>query len=466
VGLQQGSCLSPGLYALFINDLASRVNLGVWEGGERYSIFLYADDIVLLAGSAANLQELINTVESYAKQWQFRFNARKCKVMAVGEPDAWKKERSGTDWHWRVGDVELEEVRSFRYLGVDIAADLRWTTQANRAFALARGQTALIRHSHLLKHGLSFQSGLRLWSSLVLPSLLYGAEVWSPSAATLARFESLQHQFACSVLGVSHRTPNVVVRGDLGLLPVSAHFDMRKLNFIGRLRSMPEERAVKQFFLANLGSNVGWFRETSALLSRYRLTSLCDLSQPTPTYDAWKRTVRKAVWVYHEAQWWGRCAVSSKAHDYALLNPSLSFKSYLLQPACSRRRQASRVVFNLRAGGQGLAVDDLRRSGCAREDRMCPLCNSEAETATHFLLVCPALLQIRTAFFREIERAAPLQDFLSFPVPQQAAWLMCFFPRWFPPLLQCLFMSKAFPFVLDMFKTRHSLLNILPPHSG
>ena len=56
-----------------------RIKLGVELGGVWCGGLLYADDIVLIAGSEEELQRMLNVVRLYAGEWKFRFNSKKSK---------------------------------------------------------------------------------------------------------------------------------------------------------------------------------------------------------------------------------------------------------------------------------------------------------------------------------------------------------------------------------------------------
>jgi hypothetical protein len=127
-GVKQGAVLSPLLYAIFVDDVVEemkRLGLGVVVNGIWVGVMLYADDMALLARSAQELQSMINVVVEFSNRWRFVLSGKKSEVMIVGA----KVRESDV---WRMGGVVLKVVKEFKYLGVEIQRNGKWTTVCKR----------------------------------------------------------------------------------------------------------------------------------------------------------------------------------------------------------------------------------------------------------------------------------------------------------------------------------------------
>ena len=113
-GVRQGDVMSPTLFNIYINDLAKSLkdlNCGVDINGIIVSILLYADDIVLLAESEADLQRMLTHLYSWCKKWKMKVNNGKTKVVHYRHSRAQR-----TSVSFNMGPDDIEIVHSYKYL--------------------------------------------------------------------------------------------------------------------------------------------------------------------------------------------------------------------------------------------------------------------------------------------------------------------------------------------------------------
>ena len=85
LGVRQGECLSPLLFSLFLNDIEDKFIQSGFEGLDedmfKLYMLLYADDIVIFANNAEELQLGLNFLSAYCTRWKLKVNALKTKVL-------------------------------------------------------------------------------------------------------------------------------------------------------------------------------------------------------------------------------------------------------------------------------------------------------------------------------------------------------------------------------------------------
>ncbi len=219
-GLKQGCLLSPTLFSLFINELAhdmtSSGRHGVQFSPNDIEIFimLFADDIILMSATIAGLQNQLNVLHDCTQRLHLNVNLSKTKVMIFR-----KGGHLSVKEQWVFGNQRLEVVNSYKYLGFIFSTKLSFdvATNGEHLTRARRGTFEIIKT--LRKLGCSSPSlFFKLFDAQIVPSLLYGSELWGIKAR-----ESIEkvHIQACKLfLNVPPHTPNDMVYGELGRFPL------------------------------------------------------------------------------------------------------------------------------------------------------------------------------------------------------------------------------------------------------
>jgi len=206
-GVRQGCILSPYLFNI-VSETVMRKALedyqgGVIIGGRRITNLRYADDIILLASSVAELQDLVDRITDIGKEYNLRINASKTKTMAL----------DGDSTDIKIDGVSIEQVHKFSYLGSLITDDAK--SEADLRQRLAVGATVLARMKPLwTSHALTLKTKVKLCQVLVWPVATYGSESWVLRKDDERRLEAFEMKILRKILGVNwqeHRTNDSIL---------------------------------------------------------------------------------------------------------------------------------------------------------------------------------------------------------------------------------------------------------------
>ena len=106
-------------------------------GGIRIPLLMYADDIVMMAGSVEELRKMNRVASEYAFKNRFRHNGDKSAVMMFN-PDKQTRKRV-LEKVWRLSGERVQVKDKYKYLGVDIVNKIAdWKTHVKRIIGKAK----------------------------------------------------------------------------------------------------------------------------------------------------------------------------------------------------------------------------------------------------------------------------------------------------------------------------------------
>ena len=164
-GVPQGSVLGPLFFLVFVNDIQGAL--------EDCKVKLYADDTVLYQSGlngeiAANkLQQSVNLFAGWCERNALTINISKTKIMTFGSRHKVKKAKKLVI---KLGDDELKQVPSYKYLGVILESTLNYNLHISQVIRTVLHKLLLLSK---MKKYLRDDAALNIYKSRLLPYFDY-----------------------------------------------------------------------------------------------------------------------------------------------------------------------------------------------------------------------------------------------------------------------------------------------------
>ena len=187
-GVPQGSVLGPLLFAIYINDLPECI---------KSNVKMFADDTKIIGtirtshidSDTAVIQNDVDSISTWCKEWRMHLNTDKCKVMHIGKkvPPRSYHILDSADQQKTLGSTTVE-----KDLGIMISNDLKPRAQVQKASSKANSMLALLKNTFFSREPLLWK---KLYTTYVRPHLEYVVSAWSPYTKTdIKTLEKIQRR--------------------------------------------------------------------------------------------------------------------------------------------------------------------------------------------------------------------------------------------------------------------------------
>ena len=420
-GIHQGGFMSLMKYVIFINSLLvdlKNANICCKIYRIPSTPLGYADDVATCCLSKFKLDKAMDIVYKHGCVWRYELNAKKSGVLVYGES---RKDHdvNAVDRQFRLGPNRVKERVFYDHVGIRNSIFYDDTSGIEERISKGRKAFNSLTGIGIRKGGITMATCNVVFWSVVVPTALYGCELWIMDDASLTLVEDFQNYIGKRTQRFHPKTPNTCSFYGLGWMRLERYIQIKKLLFIRTILNMNEDDIPKRIFCERAA--VYFLNVEAASINRER-SAVFDLLNVSHTFDlldkvrnmvdrdhrysklAWKDMVWRRGWELEDAYW----RIEERLHkSMDLLSNVCPSSRYLNWWAISDKypqyTKKCEILCKLLCHSSVLRVDDFKLKSQIDTLKMCNLCdNYQVEDVRHFILLCPYFQQERDAMINEI----------------------------------------------------------------
>ena len=288
-GVKQGCVLAPVLFNMYVQcitrllsailDRGSLISLNYRTDRSLFDLpklkskslisktnileLQYADDCALVANSAGVLQRVLDEVSTLYTRLGLQINVQKTEFMH------YISGAQNTSPIFTINGLNLKKVECFRYLGSNISSNCRLDDEIHYRIAQATGSYGRLVQRVFRNNNLKLDTKIAVYNAVVLSTLLYGSETWTPYRSQIRNLEQFHMNSLRKILGITwkDRVPHTEILDRTGCVSLESLLNRNILRWLGHVVRMEDCRLPKQLLYGELTEGQ---RTAGGQLKRYK----------------------------------------------------------------------------------------------------------------------------------------------------------------------------------------------------
>jgi hypothetical protein len=375
--IRQGGVLSVLQYATVMDEIAKEIqkqNKGIQlnEGENRVGCLLWMDDVVLMAESEDELQEMLDITQSVANKYHIIFGKAKSKVMVINK----KKNEQKT----KLGEMDLESTEKYKYLGEIINRNKTNTDQLNdtRKKAEATLQTILTIAGDPSFKNIEMETIWKLVETCIIPVITYGGETRELNKKDNDTYNRILDNILKRILLTPTTTPREALYMELGMVDIENTVAKNRMNMHNRLERT-KNKLIDQ--VMNIDHEKSWINVTKNKEKDLNIEDMSTISKGKS-----KSITKEAIRKKFENDIEQKIKTKSKLQ---YLNEGKKFWNLTQRPQYMNKltRYEASTIFKART-----RMLDVKNNFRGKyNDNKCRGCGKEDETQQHVLEECEGI---------------------------------------------------------------------------
>ena len=249
------------------------------------------NDMAKGAPTKEKMQKGVDQVSVSCDSYNLIISIKKIEVVYQPAPGMAYKEPTIT-----VKGQSLQVIDKFTYLGSTLSRVVHTDDEVNARIAKANATFCQLHGSVWDRSGIRFDTKLKVYKAVVLPTLLYACETWTVYKRHAKRLNHFQTSCLRKLLKIKwqDRVPDTEVLKRAGMQSVHTLLKLAQLRWAGHVTRMPEERLPKKILCRELEMAK---RSHGGQKKRYKGTLKASLKYFNIPTESWEQIAQdRAKW--------------------------------------------------------------------------------------------------------------------------------------------------------------------------